>query len=136
MFKKEMSMNEFEGLRTEGHSGGSIQVHHQHGRALDFSCSQLAQGLVGFRKRKGLNLGSHRQFGSKFEKLLSISTGQIGDRTKASLFPQQVVGKRRNVAHVDAGANDCSPALKRSQGWGNETADGSQNDGCVEAFGW
>ena len=41
----------------------------------------------------------------EFEELERILPREIGDRADLAFFPQQPVGKRRDVAHVDAAAD-------------------------------
>ena len=70
--------------------------------------------------------------GASLQKLLAVGPGQVGHRAHHPLPPEQVVGKRRDVAHVDAAA-DHDPALGRGpQGRGDERAHRRKNDGCVQ----
>lgn len=63
----------------------------------------------------------------------------VGHRTDAALAPQQPIGKGRNIAHVDPGANPHTAAahggrqLQRDQG-----ADGSENQAGIQQVrrGW
>ena len=40
----------------------------------------------------------------EFQQIFRILAGEIGDRLDAALFPQQRIGKARNIRHVDAAA--------------------------------
>src|SRR2546428_13984433 len=42
------------------------------------------------------------------KKILAILTGEIGYRTYTALSPEQRIRKCRNVAHMNAGANDAA----------------------------
>ena len=52
-----------------------------------------------------------RDAGRHFQKLDSVSTREVRNRAERALAPQELVRKARNVAHVDAGADDGSAAL-------------------------
>jgi hypothetical protein len=47
-----------------------------------------------------------RDLGRQRETVAGIATCQIRDRADHPFFPQQPIGKRRDVAHVDAGTDD------------------------------
>ena len=94
--------------------------HHQHRRPLDLAPAQPVEGLVGRLQGKGLHRGFDRHPGGELKKLLAVGPGQVGHRADHPLPPEQVVGKRRDVAHVDAAA-DHDPAFGRGpQGRGDE----------------
>ena len=81
---------------------------------------------------KGLHLGSDRHSRGKLQKLLAVGPGQVGHRADHPLPPEQVVGKRRDIAHVDAAA-DHDPAFGRGpQGRGDQGAHRCKNDGRVQ----
>ena len=69
------------------------------------------------------------------QKLLAVGAGQIGDRDDAALLPQKPIGERRDVAHVDAAADDPPALAHRRERRGNERADGREQDRGVERLG-
>ena len=50
------------------------------------------------------------------EELLAVGAGQVRHGAQRAFAPQQLVGKLRDVAHVDTGANHRAPAGDRTQG--------------------
>ncbi len=57
---------------------------------------------------------------------------QIGDRDELPLLPQEMIGEARNVAHVNAGADDAAALSHRSQRERDERADRCKDDRGVE----
>src|SRR5689334_17693735 len=78
----------------------------QNSGAFDFACAQLVQCFVGLGKWKELDVGAHWHLRGQCEELLPVPGGEVGYRTDAPFFPEQVVGKRRNVAHMNTATND------------------------------
>ncbi len=67
--------------------------------------------------------------------LLAIAAGQIGHRGHRPFTPQQMVGKRRDVAHVDARAHH-APALARGRQRGrHQCAHRREQDGRIQRLG-
>src|SRR5256885_5299600 len=84
---------------------------HQHGRPSQFPFSHPGQGLVGPAQRKSFNARLHGDFRSEGQKILAVATREIGHRTDCPFAPNQLVRKRRDVAHVNAAADDRTPLL-------------------------
>ena len=74
----------------------------QDGGAQYLARPQLCKDLVGFYKRECRRLGSDTTLGDDFEEIQPILTRQIGDRYQLPLLPEQVVGKARDIAHVNS----------------------------------
>ena len=60
---------------------------------------------------------------------------EVRDRADAALLPEQRVGERRDVAHVDPGADDGAAGRERAQRGGDERADRREDDRGVERLG-
>ena len=73
--------------------------------------------------------GAHGDTRRQREELLAVPASQVGNRTKHALAPEVLIGKGRDVAHVDAGADDYpalghSPQRLRHEGTGRGEDDG------------
>src|SRR5919204_569537 len=66
------------------------------------------------------------------EELLAVAPRQVRDRANDALAPEQLVRERRDVAHVDAGANDHACLAHGAQRRRDERADGREDDRGVE----
>ena len=80
-------------------------------------------------------LGHDAGLARDIEELLPILARQVGDRDDLPLFPQQAIGKARDVGHVDAGADHAAAFAHRFQCRRHERADGREDDRAVERFG-
>src|SRR5690349_14289395 len=66
------------------------------------------------------------------EEFAGILPGKVGDRAHAALAPEQSMRKRRDVAHVNAGADDRASARDRRQSRGHERPGGRKADRRIE----
>src|SRR5207247_3062484 len=97
-------------------------------RAADVAVAELRERLVRVLERERLDLRSHRDAWRELEELLAVAARQVGDRPQDALTPQELVGERRDVAHVDPGA-DHRPALRhRGPRRRHELAAGREDD--------
>jgi len=48
----------------------------------------------------------------------TVLPGEIGHAAQHPLFPKDVIGKGRNIAHMNASADDRSAFIRRLQGQG------------------
>ena len=71
--------------------------------------------------------------GASAQELLAVAPGEVGHRADRALAPQQLVGERRDVAHVDAARRRRSrPARRARRASGHERAVGGEDDRRVE----
>src|SRR5437879_1004869 len=84
-------------------AGGPL-MHREHRGAADAALAHARERLVRPLEGKNLDRGPDRYLGSEREKFLAIAAREIGDRHDAALAPQDLVRKRRDLAHVDARA--------------------------------
>ena len=77
----------------------------QDGGALDEALAEQVQGLVGSLQRKRLYFGSDGHLGSQGQEFFAILPGEVGYRADHSFTPKDVIGKRGDIAHVDAAAD-------------------------------
>src|SRR5207247_9647645 len=106
----------------------------QNGGALELAGAQVLKRLVRLFKAKLTDLGADGHLGSELHELLAVSAGEVCDRAECSFTPEQVVGERRDLAHVNSGADDDSAFRYCGQRRGNELADRREDDRCVELF--
>src|SRR5205085_492588 len=78
---------------------------------------------------------AHRHARREREELLAVAARQVRDRPHDPLLPKQLVGERRDVAHVDARAHDRPSLGKRTERRRHERADRSEDDRRVELLG-
>ena len=60
--------------------------------------------------------------GCEREELLAVAARQVRDRAEHALVPEQLVRERRDVGHVDAGADDGAALRDGAQRRGHELA--------------
>jgi CheY-like chemotaxis protein len=77
----------------------------QDGSAFEPPRAQIGESSIGLIKRVCLRDRGDTDLGRQFEEVDPILAGEIGDRDKPALFPQQLIGKTGNIAHMDAGAD-------------------------------
>jgi hypothetical protein len=98
------------------------------------SPTQPGERLVRRRQREGLDLGVHRHLGRQRQELLAVGAREVRDRADAPLAPQQVVGERGDLAHVDAGAHDAPTLGNRSQRGRDQRSCRREDDRRVNRF--
>ena len=75
---------------------------HEHRRALEAPRAQIVERPVGFVERVRRGRRTHFCARREGQELFAVGAGQIGDRGDAALLPQQALGERGDVAHVNA----------------------------------
>src|SRR3954467_12218163 len=98
-----------------------------HQRAADVAGPQLRESLVRSLERERLDLRSHRHARGEREELVSVLPRQVRDRSENALAPEQVVRERRNVAHVDPGADDDATLGDRTERRRDELTRGGED---------
>ena len=102
----------------------------EHGGAADRAGAQLRKRLVCLLEREFLHLGADRHARSEREELLAVAAGQVRDRAHDALAPEQLVGERRDVAHVDPGADHGATLADMAERCGHEL------ESCRNAHGF
>ena len=100
--------------------------------ATDFTGAQTAQGLVRVVEREFLDRCLDRDLWSDRQEFVTIPTGQVGNGPDRPFAPKYAVGETRNVAHVNAGANDGAAFSNSSQRDGHKVTDGRIEDGGIQ----
>src|SRR5262245_33836796 len=106
----------------------------EHGRAVQAARTKIAQGIIRTGERVGGGLDGDLGLWHDAEKIYAVPAREIGDRDDLSFFPQQVIGKARDIAHVDAGAHHAAALAHRPQGGWNERAHRRVDDRGIEGF--
>src|SRR5262245_66291732 len=83
-------------------------------------------------ERDRANMRRDRHARREREKLARVFAREIGDRAQHSLLPEYRVRKTRDVAHMDAAADDDASLAHRFESGGHKGAGGSADDGGVE----
>ena len=94
--------------------------------------AQPPERRIGALEGVGLDLRPDRDLRSQREELLAVGAGQVRHGAQRAFAPQQLVGKARDVAHVDTGANHRAPAGDRTQGGRHELARRGEDQRGVE----
>ena len=97
--------------------------------------AQVGQRAIGIGQSVALGVHLDRHRGGKRQKIARILPREVRDRPDHALFPEEPIGKRRHVAHVDAGTDHDASRHDVRQRFGNQPADGREDDGGVERFG-
>src|SRR5689334_6047141 len=90
------------------------------------------QSLVGFREWKSLKMGSDRNLRRYGHEVFCVFSSEVGHRADLAFAPQQIVGKCRDIAHVDTSANNNSPFADDSQRLYNQVSGGREDNCGVE----
>src|SRR5208283_507132 len=89
-----------QGMRTSGHEDRGT---------FEAPGTQIGERPVGFLERVGRGLRDDADLRGEVEEIETVLARKVRDRHELSLFPQQLVWKARDVAHVDARADDTAP---------------------------
>ena len=116
-------------------SSSLIRARHQHGGAADAAFAQVGQRAVRVGQIVALGVHLDRHLRREREEVARVLARQVRDRADDALLPEQTIGKRRHVAHVDAGADDDAAGRDVRQRFGNEAADRREDDRRVERLG-
>src|ERR687890_1661 len=99
----------------------------------------VAQGVEGFVcsfEGERHDLGTDGDFGGERKELVPVLTRQVGHRAHRALTPEDLIGERRDIAHVDARADNGPAPGNGPEGRGYEGSDGGEDDRRVELLGW
>jgi hypothetical protein len=107
----------------------------QHGRALQPALAQIGERFVGAFERISDGMRHDIRMRREAQKIEPIAAGKIGDRDKPTFFPEERIGKARDVAHVNSGADDGAAFLHGGERQRDERADRRVDDRRVERFG-
>src|SRR5439155_20445764 len=113
----------------------SLTRYLQYGRAGDLARAQANERLVRLCQREPLDVRLDGHPRRELEELLGVLAGQVRDRAQDSLLPEQLVGERRDVGHVDPRTDDDAALLERAQGNRDKRADRREDDRRVERLG-
>jgi len=105
---------------------------HKHGGAVEAAGAKIGQGLVGVLQRIGGGVRHDSDFRRLAQEFDAVVSSEIGDREKLTLFPEQRIGKARNVAHVNPGANDAPAFANGLQRQGDKVPNGCEDDRRIE----
>src|SRR5690348_1254146 len=108
------------------------RLRYQHRRAGEAALAQIGKRLIGLRQRIGLRHRANGDRRREGEEFLAVLPRQICDRADNALFPQQLVGKARNVAHMDAGADDGGALRARRERRRHQGADRREDQRGIE----
>src|SRR5439155_24895879 len=75
-------------------------------------------------ERERFHIRAHRYARRESHELFAVAAREIGDRADGALFPEDGVGKRGDVAHVNATADDDAALADGFESLRYERADG------------
>ena len=105
---------------------------HEHRSAFELPGTQIRQRLIGVFQCVTGGLRDNAYLGQYSEKINAVLAGEVGHRHELPLFPQQAVGERRNVAHVDSGTDHAPAFAHRLEREWNQCAIGREDDRGIE----
>src|ERR1700694_1925735 len=79
------------------------------------SCAQLLKDLVGLTERERRGLGPDSGPGHNPEEIQSVLPCEIGNRYQLPFFPENIVRKAWNIAHMDSGTYHPAALAHRAQ---------------------
>ncbi len=97
--------------------------------------SDSGQRRVGLRQRKHLDGCADGHLRGQRQELLAIGARQVGHRADAALAPQPAVREGRDVAHVDAGADDGAALARGLQRGRHQRADRREDQRRIQRLG-
>jgi hypothetical protein len=100
--------------------------------ALDLAGAESVRGLVRILERKRLRLRPDGHLRRQRQELLAVAARQVRHRAEDALAVEKLVGERRDVAHVDPGADDGARLAHGPQRGRHELADRREQDRGVE----
>src|SRR5262249_61087999 len=98
------------------------------GSAFNAATREVRQRTVGIFDRKGHHVRTDWVRRSKREERPAIVSRQIGDGPQDPLLPEQPVRKRRDVAHMNAGAHDHTARYDTAERLWNEPPHRREDD--------
>src|SRR5207253_1792265 len=108
----------------------------QYERPFELSLSQAGEGGIGIFQSKTGDMGANGGMTKFGEERLAVLAGQIGHRTQYSFTPQQLIGKSRNIAHMNAGADHTAALDRRGKGQRYQRSDGGEYQRGVQRLRW
>src|SRR5262245_59666167 len=120
---------------VSGGSGGRSFIDHENRGAAHVSLAELRERLVRLLERVRLHLGVDRDPRRQCHELLAVAPRQVRHLPHDALAPEELVRERRDVRHVDAGANHGAALGDRAKRRGNELTGGREDDRRVELLG-
>src|SRR6266540_2581232 len=123
------------GARPDEGAPRSAPSGHEHRRSPDAPAAQVVERVVRARERIRRHLGSDPRGGGEREELVAVPPREVRDRADRPLTPEERVRKRRDVAHVDAGADDRPAGRGRAERSRDERSDRGEQDRGVERLG-
>src|ERR1700693_2518443 len=81
-----------------------------------------------------MDVGPDWHLRRKLQELLAIATCQVGDRADLSLHPQELIGKRGDVAHVNAGTDHNPARIERFERGRHQRTDWREDQGGIEGL--
>src|SRR6516225_9966055 len=100
--------------------------------AENLSAPQLVQDIVGFSERKRGRPGPDSNPWRDLQEIDAVLAREIGHRNQLPLFPEQMIGKARDIAHVNARADYPAALAHRAQRRRHQFPGRSIDDGGVE----
>src|SRR5665213_3353477 len=124
---------------TMGTRGMETTLEHvlrdQHGRALEAAVAQVGKRLFGLGQGVRRDRRADRDLPGQRQELVSVLAGQVGHRADRALVPEVLVGKRRDVGHVDAGAHDRATGGQGLERRWDKLAGRGEDDRAVHGLG-
>src|SRR5215211_281957 len=109
--------------------------HGEDRRTAHVAGAEAVERVARLVQRIALDLRAHTGLRREPHELLAVAAGQVRDGAKHALLPEQLVGKARYVAHVDAGADDDAARGDGGQRGRHERTDRREDDRAVERLG-
>src|SRR4051812_1229650 len=104
--------------------------------AGDTTLTQIGQRIIRALERIDRTLCSDPQVLQALEELHSVVAREVRDRADDALTPQQLVRKRTDIAHVNAGAYNNATFANMAQRFDNERAVRRENDRGIHFVRW
>src|SRR5690242_11836326 len=114
----------------------NLYIRYQYRRTRQIPIPQIFQRRVGLAQ--GIEFGGYFDWhaGRQGQKLFGILAGEIGDRDQTFFPPQNVIGKRWDITHVDTSTDDNSTRANCAQRGGHQGPHGREDYCRVELFRW
>src|SRR5262245_6249827 len=108
----------------------------QDGGAVDVAAAYVIDCLVRLFEAEGRDFRANWNLCGEGEELFAVAAAEIRNRAYDALAPEELVGKRGNVAHADARTDDDAGLPNGAQRRGDERSDGREDDRGVEFVAW
>src|SRR5581483_7649345 len=104
--------------------------------ALQRAFAQPLEGHIGLAQREGLDGRLERELPGERQKLLTVGTSEVRDGAQGALAPEKRIGKGRDVAHVDARADDPSAGADSRKRDRHQGTHGCKENGRIQRIRW